>query len=131
VSALVLGAGSYWLPTYVADSKRPGGKSLVLTLGDSMAEDFATALTQHGNRFGVVDGGVGGCGVMSPDKTRDRVDKVLANWDACRARRTYWKDQLDNSDPDAVLIHLGWDATEQNIGGKWLTSRDPAYHTRA
>jgi lysophospholipase L1-like esterase len=128
--ALVVGCSAYYLPTYVADSMRPGGKRLVLTLGDSMAEDFATALSKHGNRFAVVDGGQGGCGVMSPDKVRDKVGKMLVNWDACRRWETFWKDQLQNAGPDAVLIHVGWDAAEQNTHGTWVTSCDPAYRTR-
>lgn len=128
--ALVVGTGAYYLPAYVTDSMRPNGKPLVLTLGDSMAEDFSTALSRYGNGFAVVDGGQGGCGVMSPDKARDKVGKVLVNWDACRRWKTAWKDQLDNSGPEAVLIHVGWDATEQNIGGTWLTPCDPAYRTR-
>ncbi|MFL6056487.1 MAG: SGNH/GDSL hydrolase family protein [Actinoallomurus sp.] len=109
---------------------RPGGKPLVLTLGDSMAEDFSTALSKHGKSFAVVDGGQGGCGVMSPDKVRDKVGKVLVNWDTCRRWTTFWKNQLDNSGPDAVLIHVGWDAAEQNIRGTWLTPCAPAYRIR-
>ncbi|GAA2087011.1 acyltransferase family protein [Actinomadura alba] len=128
--ALVVGFSAYYLPAYVADSMRPDGKPLVLTLGDSMAEDFSTALSKHGDGFAVADGGQGGCGVMSPDKVRDKVNKVLVNWDACRRWETFWKDQLENSGPDAVLIHVGWDAAEQNIRGTWLTPCHPAYRTR-
>lgn len=130
VAGLLIGAGAYYLPAYIEHQMRPGGKQLVLTLGDSMAEDFATTLADYGGRYAVVDGGQGGCGVMSPDQTRDRVDKVLKNWDACRKWPTYWKNRLDDSQPDAVLIHLGWDATEQHVDGKWLSACDPAYRTR-
>lgn len=129
-ASLAIGAGAYYLPTYIEHQMRPGGKQLVLTLGDSMAEDFATTLAKYGGRYAVVDGGQGGCGVMSPEQTRDRVDKVLKNWDACRDWPTFWKNQLDDSQPDAVLIHLGWDATEQQVGGKWLSPCDAAYRTR-
>ncbi|WP_369248592.1 acyltransferase family protein [Streptomyces sp. R41] len=130
VASLVIGLGSYYLPTYVADSMRPDGKPLVLTLGDSMAEDFATSLAQHGNGYAVIDGGQGGCGVMSPQAVRDRVGKVLTNWNSCIGWKNYWADQLENTQPDAVLVHVGWDAAEQKIGGRWLTSCDSAYRTR-
>ncbi|MEV0218650.1 acyltransferase family protein [Streptomyces sp. NPDC050704] len=129
-TSLAIGFGSYYLPTYIADSMRPDGKPLVLTLGDSMAEDFATALGQHGDDYAVIDGGQGGCGVMSPEAVRDRVGKVLKNWDACLDWKTYWSDEMDNAGPDAVLLHLGWDAAEQRVNGKWLTSCDAAYRTR-
>ncbi len=130
VAGLVIGAGAYYLPTYIEHQMRPDGKQLVLTLGDSMAEDFATTLADHGGRYAVVDGGQGGCGVMSPDAARDRVNKVLKNWPACRNWQRFWQNRLDDSRPDAVLIHLGWDATEQEVGGKWLSPCDAAYRTR-
>lgn len=129
-AALVIGSGAFYLPTYVADGMRQGGDRLVLTLGDSLAEDFAVSLSEHGDGYAVIDGGQGGCGVMSPDAVRDRVDKVLKNWKECRAWPEFWQDQLENAGPDAVLIHLGWDAAEQQIDGKWLTACDPAYRTR-
>lgn len=129
-ASVVIGFGSWYLPTYIADTMRPDGKPLVLTLGDSMAEDFATALADHGDKYAVVDGGQGGCGVMSPDAVRDRVGKVLKNWDACRAWQDFWTDSLENSKPDAVVMHVGWDAAEQRIDGRWLTSCDSAYRTR-
>ncbi|MFI6289396.1 acyltransferase family protein [Streptomyces sp. NPDC051018] len=129
-AAAVIGAGAYYLPVYIADSMRPDGKQLVLTLGDSMAEDFATVLSRHGNGYAVIDGGQRGCGVMSPDAIRDREDKVLENWDACRAWPEFWKDQVEAAEPDAVLIHVGRDAAEQRIGGAWMTACDPAYRTR-
>lgn len=130
VAGLLIGVGASYLPTYIEHQMRPGGKQLVLTLGDSMAEDFATTLAKYGGRYAVVDGGQGGCGVMSPDRTRDRVNKVLKNWDACRDWQTFWKQQIQDSSPDAVLIHLGWDATVQDVGGHWLNPCDPAYGTR-
>ncbi|MGW1726920.1 DUF459 domain-containing protein [Streptomyces sp. NPDC002306] len=130
VATLVIGLGSHYLPSYVADSMRPDGKPLVLTLGDSMAEDFATSLAQHGNAYAVIDGGQGGCGVMSPQAVRDRVGKVLTNWNACIGWKGYWTDQLENAQPDAVVLHVGWDAAEQKIDGKWLTSCDSTYRTR-
>ncbi|MGW4205300.1 DUF459 domain-containing protein [Streptomyces sp. NPDC004726] len=129
-AALVVGFGAYYLPTYIADSMRKDGEHLVLTLGDSMAEDFATAISRHGKGYAVIDGGLRGCGVMSPDAVRDREDKELKNWDECRAWPEFWKDQLENAEPDAVLIHVGWDAVEQRIDGKWLDACDPAYRTR-
>ncbi|MFI1466212.1 acyltransferase family protein [Streptomyces wuyuanensis] len=129
-SAVAIGFGSWYLPAYVADSMRPDGKPLVLTLGDSMAEDFATALSEHGDGYAVIDGGQGGCGVMSPQAVRDRVGKVLDNWDACLAWKDFWADNLENSQPDAVVVHVGWDAAEQRIDGKWLTSCDGTYRTR-
>ncbi|MFD8388543.1 acyltransferase family protein [Streptomyces sp. NPDC059680] len=129
-ASLVIGFGSWYLPTYVADSMRPDGKPLVLTLGDSMAEDFATALSQYGDKYAVVDGGQGGCGIMQPQAVRDRVGKVLKNWAACLAWKDFWTNNIQNAEPDAVLVHVGWDAAEQQIGGKWLTSCDTAYRTR-
>ncbi|WP_405795706.1 acyltransferase family protein [Streptomyces sp. NBC_01506] len=130
VGFLIIGTGAYYLPTYVADNMRPDGKPLVLTLGDSLAEDIATGLGQHGNQYAVVDGGQRGCGVMSPERVRDRNDKVFDNWDGCRAWKSYWKDQLANTKPDVAVLHVAWDAAEQQIDGKWLTACDPAYRKR-
>ncbi|MGP4083747.1 DUF459 domain-containing protein [Streptomyces sp. KR55] len=129
-ASLAIGFGSWYLPTYIADSMRPDGKPLVLTLGDSMAEDFATALSQHGDDYAVIDGGQRGCGVMSPAAVRDRTDTVFENWDSCLNWEKFWADQLQSSQPDAALIHLGWDAAEQKIGGKWLDACSPVYKTR-
>ncbi|WP_055494931.1 acyltransferase family protein [Streptomyces sp. TP-A0356] len=129
-ASLVIGFGSWYLPTYIAHSMHPDGKPLVLTLGDSMAEDFATALSQYGDKYAVVDGGQGGCGIMQPQAVRDRVGKVLKNWQACLAWKDFWTKNLQNAEPDAVLVHVGWDAAEQQISGRWLTSCDTAYRTR-
>ncbi|MFC9909081.1 acyltransferase family protein [Streptomyces sp. NPDC059862] len=129
-ASLVIGFGSWYLPTYIADSMRPDGKPLVLTLGDSMAEDFATALADHGDKYAVVDGGQRGCGVMTPQAVRDRTDEVFENWDSCLKWEEFWTDQLEGSQPDATLIHLGWDAAEQKIDGKWLSACSPAYKAR-
>ncbi|KMS66585.1 hypothetical protein ACM01_45735 [Streptomyces viridochromogenes] len=128
-ASLAIGFGSWYLPTHIADSMRPDGKPLVLTLGDSMAEDFATALGRHGSKYAVVDGGQRGCGVMSPTAVRDRTDTVFKNWESCLKWTDFWSDQL-SAQPDAALIHVGWDAAEQQIDGKWLTPCDRAYQKR-
>ncbi|MCF1593468.1 DUF459 domain-containing protein [Streptomyces muensis] len=129
-ASLVIGFGSWYLPAHIADTMRPDGKPLVLTLGDSMAEDFATALADHGDKYAVVDGGQRGCGVMTPQAVRDRTDEVFENWDSCLKWEEFWTDQLEGSQPDATLIHLGWDAAEQKIDGKWLSACSPAYKAR-
>lgn len=129
-TSLAIGFGSWYLPAYIADSMRPDGKPLVLTLGDSMAEDFATALGRHGSKYAVIDGGQRGCGVMSPQAVRDRTDTVFKNWDSCIKWEDHWADQLEGAQPDAALVHLGWDAAEQKIDGKWIDACSPAYEKR-
>lgn len=133
VSALTCAAivvSAHYLPMTVEHRMHRGGEPLVLTLGDSLANDLATALTQHGHRYSVVDGGLAGCGIMSPDETEDKTGKVVRNWDACRRWPRTWQRLIAGNAPDAIVVHLGWDVVRQHVGGRWLTPCDPRYRTR-
>ncbi|UGS24965.1 acyltransferase [Microbacterium resistens] len=107
-----------------------GGRPLVVTLGDSLANDLAAALIGHGNEsVAVVDGGQGGCGIMPATKVRASSGY---EWDttACPDWRTTWAQTLSAQPTDAVVVHLGWDASDQFIDGRWLSPKDPEYVSR-
>lgn len=128
-AAVVFGAQE--LPRYYATQMKPGGKPVVLTLGDSLADDFATALAKHGGgKFAVVDGGVPGCGVMASEKVEDATAIVHPITASCRAWNRVWAQDIDGSSPSVIVVHLAWDATAQFVNGRWLTPCDEAYRQR-
>ncbi|MGW3200872.1 acyltransferase family protein [Streptomyces sp. NPDC001118] len=127
-TAIVMSA--HYLPITVEHRMHRDGEPMVLTLGDSLANDLATALARHGGRFSVADGGLAGCGIMSPDETKDRIGKIVGNWDACRQWPRTWQRLINDNAPDAIVVHLGWDAVLQRIDGHWLSPCDGQYRTR-
>ncbi|MBB4923637.1 acyltransferase family protein [Kitasatospora kifunensis] len=129
-TALAVGAASWYLPSFIEYRMRPAGKPLVVSLGDSFAGDLATGLYQQGGRFAVVDGSVSGCGVFDPEKVRGTSQVEFDTTADCQQRSAYWTKQLHVAKPQAVLIHLGWDAAEQYLDGGWLSPCDAAYQSR-
>lgn len=108
-----------------------GGRPIVLTVGDSISRDFATALSDYGSHaFAVVDAGIGGCGLMSPDKVRAASGYVFAQQTQCGSWSDSVSEALTKNAPDIVLVHSAWDAADQHVDGKWLTSCDAEYRTR-
>ena len=108
-----------------------GQRPTVLTLGDSLANDYATMLSSHGSSsFAVVDGGTGGCGIMSPDQVRSSNGYIWEEQAHCQSWEQSWPGLLQKSVPDYILLHLYWDASEQLIDGQWLKACDPAFSDR-
>ncbi|MFJ4187650.1 acyltransferase family protein [Kitasatospora sp. NPDC089509] len=132
VATAVATAGAWYLPAWVTHDMRsgPSGKPVVLVLGDSFAQDLATGLYRHGDRYRVVDGGISGCGVFDPDKVRTTSQEEFDTEADCRDRAAEWDRQLTSAAPQAVLVHLGWDAAEQYLDGTWLNPCDDDYRNR-
>jgi hypothetical protein len=128
--ALVV-TGVQYLPAAVEKRMKPSGRPVALTLGDSLADDLAMALAERGSgRFGVVDGGISGCGVMSAQQVRTRSGKALPAAEGCRDWERSWRTSLRESRPEIIVVHLGADAEEQQLGGRWLSSCDRTYRSR-
>ncbi|TDQ03857.1 MULTISPECIES: acyltransferase family protein [Microbacteriaceae] len=105
-----------------------GGGVRVLTLGDSLGADFASALAleEAGVRTSIVDRSVGGCGIFSPEQTRTPEEPELAVPRDCLPWEQRYRDALAEAHPDVVLITLGWDAVGQKLDGKWTDLAQPA-----
>ncbi|MFD9409028.1 acyltransferase family protein [Streptomyces sp. NPDC059989] len=132
VACVAITAGAYYLPTYTEQEMRPGGKPLVITAGDSLANDLATGLSTQGKDFGVIDGGIAGCGLMGANRVKDRQNLVVKNSDECRESVGTWSDLIREHQPQAVVVHIGWDATLQDVkgDGTWMSPCDADYRTR-
>ncbi|MFD9125815.1 acyltransferase family protein [Kitasatospora sp. NPDC059571] len=128
--ALLVGAGSWYLPQVIEYRMRPAGKPVVLTLGDSFAEDLAAALYQEGGRYAVVDGGISGCGVFGPEKVRGTSQVEFPVSAECRDQASGWAASLADAHPAVTVLHLGWDAAEQYVDGRWISPCDDAYRAR-
>ncbi|GAA1315741.1 acyltransferase family protein [Leucobacter albus] len=108
-----------------------GGRPVVLTLGDSLANDFATALADNGTgAFAVVDGGYGGCGIMSTEQVRASDGFAWDDLTFCDFWQSSWPQQLEEHQPDFVVLHTYWDAADQLVDGVWMRPGDPAYNER-
>jgi peptidoglycan/LPS O-acetylase OafA/YrhL/lysophospholipase L1-like esterase len=118
------------LPAATAHA-RLTGTIRVLTLGDSLANDFATALSQHGQgSLGIVDGGLGGCGIMSPEATQTADMPNLDVPTGCLPWQERWREQIAAAEPDIIVIDLGWDAVQQKIDGTWTDLSNPSLQNR-
>lgn len=140
----IVAAGAHYLPILraqqaalvtvsEADPDMPkgieGGRPLVLTLGDSLANDFASTLADHGTgAVAVVDQGQGGCGLLDATSVRATSGYV---WDTtdCPDWRETWKTAMAAQPTDVILIHVGWDAGEQLIDGTWIGPKDATFQT--
>ncbi|WP_405019162.1 acyltransferase [Kitasatospora sp. NBC_00070] len=128
LAAVVTAAGAWWLPQVIEHRMRPAGKPVVLTLGDSFAEDLAATLYQNGSgRFAVVDGGISGCGVFAPEAVRGTSGVEFPTTDECKRKESVWQQRLTTAAPDLVVLHLGWDAAEQGVQGQWISPCAPEY----
>ena len=106
------------------------GSIKVLTLGDSLANDFASALTMSSKEVTVVDGGLGGCGIMSPEATRTKPGETLDVPTGCLPWEDRYAQFLREHKPDVVLIDLAWDAVDQRVGGRWADLTDKGRQDR-
>ncbi len=123
--------GAYFLPTAVEARMDPGGQPAVLLLGDSLAGNLADAISSKGrDQFAVVDGSISGCGVMDPEIVRSASGVVWPVSKECKIRERLWRDSVRQTKLRAIVVHVGWDAADQKIGGKWLTPCDSAYRDR-
>ena len=128
VAALaLLACGALGLAPAVAWRTHVPGRTGVVVLGDSVANNLADALRQDGGgRWNVVDGGIPGCGISGADAVRVRsglypVPASCQNW----PRR--WSGLLTRTQVRAIVVDLSWDEGDQRVGGDWLTPCTAAY----
>jgi len=127
----IVASGASYLPAAIEKRMNPGGRPVLLTLGDSFAGDVATALADHGSdRFGVVDGDIPGCGAMAAEQVRSMSGDVRPVAEGCRDWERSWQTSIRGSKPQIIVVHLGADAEQQRVGGRWLSPCDRAYRQR-
>lgn len=108
-----------------------GGRPVVLTLGDSLAVDFASVLTDHGtNAFAVNNGGVGGCGIMSAQQVRATSGYIWKDQTPCTGWEERYRKNITETQPDFIVLHASWDAADQLIDGTWMRPGEETYNQR-
>jgi peptidoglycan/LPS O-acetylase OafA/YrhL len=119
------------LPAAVEKRMNPGGRPVALALGDSLAGDLAVALAHHGSdRFGAVDGSAPGCGVMPAELVRSSVGEIRPADPECRDWDRSWRTSIRQAGPRVIVVHLGADAEQRRLGGRWLAPCDRTYRQR-
>lgn len=129
-SALVAGVTATVLvvPGLVLAAPVGAGSVTVLTLGDSLANDFASALGTHeGERFTVVDGGLPGCGISGSTAQRTRGGTTQDAPQTCNPWESRWSALIDDNTPDYIVANIAWDAVTQRIDGEWTDLTDPEF----
>lgn len=127
----VTAAGHTALPVAPAPTSIPAGIPTILTVGDSLANDFATMLRANATQeWNVRDAGIGGCGLMSPERVRSSGGYVWEDQERCADWETTMPGLIADTAPDAVLVHASWDAADQQVDGSWLTPCSTGYTER-
>jgi peptidoglycan/LPS O-acetylase OafA/YrhL len=122
---------SVLLPVAVEKRMNPGGRPVALTLGDSLAGDLAAALAGHGSgRLGVVDGAEPDCGVMPAKLVRSTDGQVRAVPPGCAHWASSWRTSIARARPSVIIVHLGADAEQRWLDGRWLSPCDLSYRQR-
>jgi len=148
ITAVSVVATALWLPPLrtvpaeasVASALLPtvpltatGGKPKVVVVGDSIGVSFADALkTYAGDRVETTNIASGGCGLFDPDGARTVTGFTNAH-EAIVSACWPWEKKLKGalaSSPEYVVIHSGWDAADQLIGGTWTHPCEPAWKAR-
>jgi peptidoglycan/LPS O-acetylase OafA/YrhL len=134
--ALVVAAAAgcaYRLPAALETELRPGGRPLVVGLGDGLAGDLAAGLHENGTKFAGVSGVAADradCGLFDPTRVRDRSATEHTKPAACAGWAESWTLELRATRPEAVVLHLGRDAAQSVLDGTWKTACDPVYRER-
>lgn len=115
------------VPALSRTAIQPAAGTAVLTLGDSLAHDFAAALQRSGGDYRVVDGGIGGCGITSPEMTGTPAQPELPVPRGCLPWEDRWRSAVIAERPDVVIVTLGWDAVRQRIDGRWTDASEPGF----
>jgi lysophospholipase L1-like esterase len=128
VASVLVAMSAYYLPGALTKQMNPGGRPVVLTLGDSVAGDVALALANHGTeRFGVVDGSIADCGVVYSDQMGSGFHEAKLANETCRDWDQSWRLAIRESQPEFIIVRLGTDATQQHLNGRSYTPCDAAY----
>lgn len=116
----------------VLERGRSGGRPVVMTVGDSLAQDLGAVLTDHGTGlYAVHDLGYGGCALFDPDgRVRATSGYEWANQDDCPEPVSWAAQGAAEHSPDIVLVHASWDAADQYFEGRWVRPGDAAWAQR-
>jgi peptidoglycan/LPS O-acetylase OafA/YrhL/lysophospholipase L1-like esterase len=107
-----------------------GGVS-VLTMGDSISMDFASALaTFEGGAVTVTDGGIAACGIAGTRKQLGANGIQLGPTDDCFPWESRWEERIAEAKPDVVLANISIDANPQKAGDAWVDLGDEEYATQ-
>jgi lysophospholipase L1-like esterase len=100
----------------------------VLVLGDSLANDFASAMgTATGDVVRVEDAGIPGCGVSGAVRMRTAHGITQDAPARCNPWADRYRRALADASPDAVVVNVSWDAVSLDLGdGAWTDLRNPA-----
>ncbi|WP_439593259.1 acyltransferase family protein [Microbacterium sp.] len=105
------------VPTVVTAMPKGAGSTTVLTLGDSLANDFAGALAANaGEHFTVVDGGLPGCGISGASGQQAANGITQGAPTGCANWVERWQKHIDSAKPDAIVVNIAWDAVTQIFG---------------
>ncbi|MFJ2521286.1 acyltransferase family protein [Cellulosimicrobium cellulans] len=100
------------------DRSWAGTGTRVLVLGDSLGHDLAAALVDGApGEFAVTDGAFDGCGVFAAPVTVDAAGREWRLADGCLPWEPRWREHVQASDPDVVVMTVAWDATVQELDG--------------
>lgn len=127
VTVLAATAAFVWAVPAASRAPSHAGAPTVLTLGDSLAHDVAAALERSGGDYRVVDGGVGGCGIVSPEVTGTPGNPELPVPRGCLPWEDRWRYAVLTERPDVVIVTLGWDAVRQRVAGQWTDASQPGF----
>jgi peptidoglycan/LPS O-acetylase OafA/YrhL/lysophospholipase L1-like esterase len=107
----------------------------VMVLGDSVALTLALGLKREGPGLGLLVDNKGGygCGFLPGDEELD----VNSKWstvkaDTCREWRSTWLSDVDEFQPDVVVLLFGaWDVFDLKVGGRLLEVGTPEWEAYA
>lgn len=117
-----------WFTPVAWDALHTGrGDVQVLTLGDSVANDFASALgTYSASEVSVTDGGLPGCGIIGAVRMRTDVGITQGAPQGCNPWRDRYERAIADADPDVIVLDLAWDSVLSDLGdGTWTDLTDP------
>ncbi|MDZ5145662.1 acyltransferase family protein [Microbacterium testaceum] len=116
------------IPPAFASMPKGAGGIRVLTLGDSLANDFASTLTANAaDRFTVIDKGLPGCGIAGSSGQLTAAGISHSSPQGCDPWEERWRSALSTSNPDAVVVDIAWDAVTQVFGERHVDLLDPEY----
>lgn len=124
-------AGVLVVPELVQRTPEGHGETRVLTLGDSLANDLASALSRNASAvFTVTDGGIPGCGISGSSAQRTRAGIEQLSPQGCLPWQDRWREEIRSTRPNIIVVHTAWDAVEQEIDGVWTDLTDPEFADR-
>ncbi|WP_133616764.1 acyltransferase family protein [Leucobacter luti] len=119
------------VPELVQRTPEGHGETRVLTLGDSLANDLASALSRNASAaFTVTDGGIPGCGISGSSAQRTRAGIEQPSPRGCLPWQERWREEIRSTRPSIIVVHIAWDAVEQEIDGVWTDLTDPGFADR-